>query len=152
MDNFLRFFTNPLVVWVCAGLLAALAVITFVFWFRRSHQAMAALRQARAVLSECPGQKEFAAGFHDYSPRIQSALTREPVLFDGWEKWSAGFLEFRRADGASVISAERPAGEYFNLGKWERRLAMHWYRALPNYLVGLGLCLRLQEVWPLAGQ
>jgi len=68
---------------------------------------------------------------------------REPVLFGGWEKWSAGFLEFQRADGASVISAERPAGEYFNLGKWERRLAMHWYRALPNYLVGLGLCLRL---------
>ena len=101
---------------------------------------MVTLKSAYLILAGSSGQREFAADFHSFDERLRSTLGRTQV-FDGvWDRWTASRQPFQRSDGAQVIAVEKPAGEFFNLVTWERRLAMHWYRALPNYLVGLGLC------------
>ena len=136
----LQLFTQPWFVWVCAGILIALALVTALFWLWRSRQAMRVLKSACGVLAESSGQAEFAADYHGLAERIRGAIGRVSAFRVAWERWERTLQSFLRADGMRVISAEKPAGDYFALTAWERSLAMHWYRALPNYLVGLGLC------------
>lgn len=141
----LHSFTDTRFVWICAGILFALASVTALCWWLRSRRAIYALSKARSILAESAGQTEFYSGFASFDERIQLAfrgvsLNRVEVFVDAWKRWIATFQAFQRADGRQVVSSEKPATEFFSLGSWERMLAMHWYRALPNYLVGLGLC------------
>lgn len=122
------------------GFLIALALVTGVYWRWRSQQAIAALKKARAVLARSSGQTEFAKDYHGLVERMREAVGRVPAFTEAWEQWERILQTFQRADGKEVICAEKPAGDFFTLASWERSLAMHWYRALPNYLVGLGLC------------
>jgi rubrerythrin len=101
---------------------------------------MSSLRSARSILAQGPGQVEFCSGFPEFDERIRSAFKPVDAFGDAWRRFSDTFQEFKRADGKDVVSSEKPPNEFFNLGTWERTMAMHWYRALPNYLVGLGLC------------
>lgn len=136
----LRWLTHPLFVWICAGFLVLMGVVTAIRWWFLCRQAILTLKRARAVLAESSGQTEFAAGFHRFNESIESAFSEVKVFGVAWQRWITALQTFQRADGVQVISSEKPAGEFFNLGSWERMMAMQWYRALPNYLVGLGLC------------
>lgn len=136
----LNWFTHPLFVWICASLLLLLGTATGLRWWLLCRQAMLALRDAQSILIESSGQTEFYSGFLRSEERIGAALQPVQVLGDAWERWKNTLQVFERADGKKVISSERPTTEFFSVGAWERMMAMHWYRALPNYLVGLGLC------------
>ena len=136
----LTWFTHPLFVWICASFLLLLGTITAIRWWLLCRRAMLALRDAQDILIETSGQTEFYSGFPDYDERIRSALQPVKVFCDAWQRWTNTLQVFQRLDGKNVISSERPTTEFFSLGSWERMMAMQWYRALPNYLVGLGLC------------
>ena len=88
MEISLHWFTNPRFVWICAGFLALLALVTAVTWWIRSRQAMVALSRARGVLAGCSGQTEFFADFHGFDERIRAALESVKVFGDGWERWT----------------------------------------------------------------
>jgi ABC-type transporter Mla subunit MlaD len=135
-----HWFTAPLFVWICAGFLILLAVLTGIRWWLLCREAMLTLRRARDILTETSGQTEFYSSYHDSDGRIRAAFQPVKIFGDAWQRWTATFQIFRRADGKSVISSDKATTEFFSLGSWERTMAMHWYRALPNYLVGLGLC------------
>ena len=117
-----------------------LALFTACLWWWRTRQATAALKRARTVITRCSGQTAFAEDFHALKDGIETALKKVPVFASGWGRWSDNLSEFDRVDGARVVASETAISESLNLASWERSLAMHWYRALPNYLVGLGLC------------
>ena len=140
MEFSLRQLTDPRFVWICAGVLVVLAAFTACLWWWRTRQATLALKCARTVITGCSGQTAFAENFHILKDGIQTALKKVPVFASGWVRWSDSLSEFDRVDGARVVASEMAISESINLGSWERSLAMHWYRALPNYLVGLGLC------------
>ena len=140
MNFSLYHLTDPRFVWVCAGFLSVLAAITALLWWWRTRQTATAIKRARTVITACEGQTAFAADFHTLKDGVETALRKVPVFASGWKRWSDNLSEFERADGAKVVASETAIGESINLGVWERSLAMHWYRALPNYLVGLGLC------------
>lgn len=144
-DNFLmgfslQLFTDLRFVWACVGFLTTLALVTGALWLWRCRQAITALKKARITLAGSSGQTEFAADYHGFIERIRGAVRRVPAFHEAWERWERILQSFQRADGKQVISAEKPASDFFTLAAWERSMAMHWYRALPNYLVGLGLC------------
>lgn len=140
MIGTLTWFTHPLFVWICAGFLLLLGVVTGYRWWLLCRRAITALNGAQNILLESSGQTEFYSGFSDFDERICAALQPVQVFFSAWKRWRNTFQVFERIDGKKAISSERPTSEYFSLGNWERMMAMHWYRALPNYLVGLGLC------------
>ena len=140
MNFSLYHLTDPRFVWLYVGVLLMLAAITALLWWWRARQTATAIKGARKVITSCEGQKAFAADFYTLKDRIETALKKVPVFASGWKRWSDQLSEFERADGAKVVASETAIGESINLGAWERSLAMQWYRALPNYLVGLGLC------------
>jgi hypothetical protein len=135
-----NWFTAPIFVWICASFLLSIALVTAVRWWLLCSRAKLTLRHACEILAESRGQTEFYSGFHDFNERISSAFQPVRVFGQGWQRWSTTFQVFKRSDGNNVISSERPTNEFFSLSSWERTMAMHWYRALPSYLVGLGLC------------
>lgn len=136
----MHWFTNIWFVVICAGFLVLLASITAICWCFECRQAILSLKRAREILTESSGQTEFLAGFHSFDERIRPVFKRVKVFGDAWQRWVTSLQPFTRVDRVKVISSEKPASEFFSLGSWERMIAMHWYRALPNYLVGLGLC------------
>ncbi len=136
----LAWFTHPIFVWICASFLLLLALVTGIRWWLLCQRAILTLVKARGILKDSSGQTEFYSHFSDSEERIRSALDSVKIFSDAWQRWTKTLQIFTRADGKKVISSDRSSNEFFSLGSWERMMAMHWYRALPNYLVGLGLC------------
>jgi methyl-accepting chemotaxis protein len=140
ITGILLWFTDPIFVWICVGFLLLLAICSAIRWWLLCQRAIVTLQGAQKALRQVNGPREFLEKYNEISEDVSNKLKRVEALNHAWDRWASTFQVFERVDGHNVVSSDRPATEYFHLSAWEKQMAMQWYRALPNYLVGLGLC------------
>lgn len=138
--NFFSLLTSPQAVFSFAGLLVLLAFISGVQWGRLCTSLIDALRGAEAVLSRYPGNPSLASVWTSAETEIGTALARVPSLRGAWESFTGKVTLVVRHGNAAELLAEAAPGEAFRTTELLRPHAIHWYRSLPNYLIGLGLC------------
>jgi hypothetical protein len=126
---------------VAIGLALFLLIVAFLFgiWFLFRHilPASITLKRLLNLVTECDG----AVSFKESYPQISMAFNEVKFLRHGWAEFTETLLIPNDGEAKPIRNTQRP-GQYLNTRAAEAfGPRFHFYQALPNYFVGVGLLL-----------
>jgi len=138
--DLLHILASPVAVFLFASLLVVLAVGTAVWWGRVCAGLIAPLRAARAIVEGTPDPLSFGTDFPTINEQVAQTLSVRAPLARAWERLGEKMVREALPNRGFLMQAEQPPENFFSAPDLLRAEPVHWFRSLPNYLIGLGLC------------
>lgn len=138
--DLLSFFAHPVVVWLLAAVLVAITVAIAWCWRSIAMPAVARLQDATETIERVHGRAAYEQHYQRLAGDIATQLRSVPSWSRAWTDYQSTLQIMDRGDGVKVVAGEHDPADFFSVTLMDRDHSMHWFRSLPNYLVGLGLC------------
>lgn len=153
MNLLTNFFNNPYTPWVIAGVLAGISLTFALRWYWHGKSLKSQVKQIRtasgissaiSIRDEAERWNHYATeGFETGKEQLLALVEREPLA-----RQTLAYLkrcEPVQEDGSDRLRLETALapGEVIRLSDhlMEHNVQVSFYKAFPNYLVGVGLCI-----------
>lgn len=135
LPGFNQFQHEELAIGLALGLVFLALVFGAWFYFRNVLPASITLSRLTLLVERCDGELKFKEAYSE----IDEAFRKVKFLKHAWEEFAETLIFPKEDETAAIRNTQRPE-QYLNSRAAERfGPKFHFYQALPNYFVGVGL-------------